>query len=185
MVHMSNLDGSLVFLNEPPMGKLEEVVRSIEAQVGDEGWDSAPKLFALVDTVELLRQEPELAKELGPAEPGSITAVDQGELPDGDIGETLASILWPESVLGCALQMVRIVLPPEVENEIPTGGDAVAWAAAHPKHDEVRIVVGALRDGNQHAVLRIRRHPDELLSAPDLVPDLAEALSGTLLPDEP
>jgi hypothetical protein len=105
-------------------------------------------------------------------------------LPDEDIGALLPGIVWPETVAGCALSMVRITLPPEVEDQIPEEGDAVAWAAAHPLHEELKIVVGVLRDGTRHAVLRIRRHEDELLSAEDLVPDLAEALAQTLLPDE-
>jgi len=163
------------------MTALEETVKSIEQQTG---WDGPPQLFALVETAELLRVQPELADELGLSADGGLTAVDQGELPDEDIGALLPGIVWPETVAGCALSMVRITLPPEVEDQIPEEGDAVAWAAAHPLHEELKIVVGVLRDGTRHAVLRIRRHEDELLSAEDLVPDLAEALAQTLLPDE-
>ncbi len=163
------------------MNALEETVKSIEQQTG---WDGAPQLFALVETGELLRVQPELADELGLRDDGGLTAVDQGELPDDDIGALLPGIVWPDEVAGCALAMVRITLPPEVEEQIPDEGDAVAWAVAHPLHDELKIVVGVLRDGTRHAVLRIRRHEEELLSAEDLVPDLAEALSQTLLPDE-
>jgi hypothetical protein len=163
------------------MTALEETVKSIEQQTG---WDGPPQLFALVETAELLRVQPELADELGLSADGGLTAVDQGELPDEDIGALLPGIVWPETVAGCALSMVRITLPPEVEDQIPEEGDAVAWAAAHPLHEELKIVVGVLRDGSRHAVLRIRRHEDELLSAEDLVPDLAEALAQTLLPDE-
>lgn len=163
------------------MTALEETVKSIEQQTG---WDGPPRLFALVETSELLKVQPELADELGLAAGDGLTAVDQGELPDEDIGALLPGIVWPESVAGCALAMVRITLPPEVEDQIPDEGDAVAWAAAHPLHEELKIVVGVVRDGTRHAVLRIRRHEDELLSAEDLVPDLAEALAQTLLPDE-
>ena len=163
------------------MTALEETVKSIEQQTG---WDGPPQLFALVKTAELLKVQPELADQLGFEDGDGFTAVDQGELPDEDIGALLSGIVWPESVTGCALAMVRITLPPEVEEQIPDGEDAVAWAVAHPRHEELKIVVGVLRDGTRHAVLRIRRHEDELLSAEDLVPDLAEALAQTLLPDE-
>ncbi len=163
------------------MTALEETVKSIEQQTG---WDGPPRLFALVETSELLKAQPELADELGLQGDAGLAAVDQGELPDEDIGALLPGIVWPDSVAGCALGMVRITLPPEVEDQIPDEGDAVAWAAAHPLHEELKIVVGVLRDGSRHAVLRIRRHEDELLSAEDLVPDLAEALAHTLLPDE-
>jgi hypothetical protein len=160
---------------------LEEAVKSIEQQTR---WDGPPQLFALVETAELLRVQPELGEQLGLRKEDVLTAVDQGELPDEDLGALLPGIVWPESVAGCALAMVRITLPPEVEDQIPEDGDAVAWAAAHPLHEELKIVVGVLRDGSRHAVLRIRKHEDELLSAEDLVPDLAGALAQTLLPDE-
>ncbi|GAA3198750.1 PPA1309 family protein [Actinocorallia longicatena] len=163
------------------MTHLEEAVKSIEQQVG---WDTQPQMFALVETAELLRVQPDLASTLGLDESDTLTAVDQGELPEGDIGAMLSGIVWPETVQGCALAMVRVTLPPEVEDQIPEDGDAVAWATAHPLHEELKIVVGVLRDGQRHAVLRIRRHEDELLSAEDLVPDLTDALSQTLLPDD-
>lgn len=163
------------------MTALEETVKSIEQQTG---WDGPPQLFALVETAELLKVQPELADRLD-LEPGEgLTAVDQGELPDEDIGALLPGIVWPEAVAGCALAMVRITLPPEVEEQIPEEGDVIAWATAHPLHEELKIVVGVLRDGSRHAVLRIRRHEEDLLSAEDLVPDLTEALAQTLLPDE-
>ncbi|GAB3664261.1 PPA1309 family protein [Actinocorallia lasiicapitis] len=163
------------------MNHLEEAVKSIEQQVG---WDSTPQLFALVETKELLRLQPDLAATLGLSDTDVLTAVDQGELPEGDLSETLSGIVWPDSVHGCALAMVRVTLPPEVEDQIPEDGDAVAWAAAHPLHEELKIVVGVVRDGGRHAVIRIRRHENELLSADDLVPDLTDALAQTLVPDE-
>lgn len=162
------------------MTHLEEAVKSIEHQTG---WDSAPRLYALVETAELLRVQPELADELGLDVKDEFTAVDQDELPEGDIAGVLHGIVWPESVSGCAIAMVRVTLPPEVEDQIPSDGDAIAWAIAHPLHEELKIVVGVLRDGTRHAVLRIRRHEDELLSASDLVPDLTELLAQTLVPD--
>ncbi|GAB2810734.1 PPA1309 family protein [Actinocorallia aurea] len=163
------------------MTPLEETVRSIEAQTG---WDGPPRLFALVETGELLRAQPELAEQLGLSPDDALTAVDQGDLEDGDIGALLPGIVWPPNVAGVALAMVRVTLPPEVEEEIPADGDAVEWAMRHPRHEELRIVAGALRDGARHAVLRIRSHEEELLSAEDLVPDVTDALAQTLLPDE-
>ncbi|MCD0448106.1 hypothetical protein LO762_02670 [Actinocorallia sp. API 0066] len=162
------------------MSPLEETVRSIEAQTG---WDGPPRLFALVETGELLRVQPELAAQLGLSADDALTAVDQGDLDDGDVGALLPGIVWPPTVTGAALAMVRVTLPPEVEEEIPEDGDAVAWALAHPRHEELKIVVGVLRDGDRHAVLRIRNHEEDLLSAADLVPDVTDALAQTLLPD--
>jgi hypothetical protein len=78
------------------------------------------------------------------------------------------------------------VLPPEAEEEMPDD-DVEAWVAEHPQREDVRVVVGVLRDGSRYSALRLRKHddPDEVLSAPDLVPALADALAATLEPDLP
>ena len=44
---------------------LLSVVTEVEAHVAEAGWDQPPQLFALVDTEELLRAEPQLATTLG------------------------------------------------------------------------------------------------------------------------
>jgi hypothetical protein len=150
------------------------------------GWDTPPRLYALVETAELRRQEPDLADQLGiPTDTDSIAALEQppptgsGEVP---IEELLGTIAWPAQVDGCALVLERIVLPSDVEEDRPAE-DVEAWAAEHPRREEVRVIVGVLRDGSRHSVLRLRRHDaeGEVLSGPDLVPALADALAATLL----
>ena len=45
------------------------------------------------------------------------------------------------------------------------------------------MLVGVLRDGSRHATLRVRSNDgseDDVVSGPDLVPLLAEALAATL-----
>ena len=51
-----------------------------------------PQLFALVDTEELLRAEPQLARTMGlvAARPGSLTPIAQEELAPGPLDEALA-----------------------------------------------------------------------------------------------
>ncbi|WP_067807886.1 PPA1309 family protein [Actinomadura formosensis] len=172
------------------MSLLEEVVLDLERHSAQEGWDSAPRLYALVRSTELRRTEPELADQLGLA-PGADTlaALEQPALPEEDaVEDALASIAWPGAVEGCAIVMERVVLPPEAEADIPEDeAEAAAYAASHPKREDVRMVVGVLRDGARHSALRLRRHDsdDEVLAGPDLVPALAEALAATLEPDEP
>ena len=162
----------------------------LERHSAREGWDSAPRLYALVRSAELRRTEPGLADQLG-LDPGADTlaALEQPPLPDKDaLEDALASIAWPDAVEGCAIIMERVVLPPEVEDEIPEDEvEAAAFAASHPKREDVRMVVGVLRDGARHSALRLRRHDndDEVLTGPDLVPALAEALAATFEPDEP
>lgn len=169
---------------------LEEVVLDLERHAVETGWDAPPRLYALVESAELRRQEPELAERLQLAEGvDTIAALEQGELPDaGSIEETLARIAWPDAVAGCALVIERVVLPPGAEEEMPEDeSEAMRWAAEHPQREDVRMVVGVLRDGERHSALRLRRHDadDEVLSGPDLVPALADALAATLEPDVP
>jgi hypothetical protein len=169
---------------------LEEVVLDLERHSAQEGWDSAPRLYALVRSTELRRAEPDLADQLGlPPDTDTLAALEQPPLPDRDaVEDALASIAWPDAVEGCAIIMERVVLPPEAEDEIPDDeAEAAAFAASHPKREDVRMVVGVLRDGARHSALRLRRHDsdDEVLAGPDLVPALAEALAATFEPDEP
>jgi len=165
---------------------LARLVLDLEEQVANAGWDQPPQLFALVETAELLRREPQLAGQLGiaAAEPGALTPVDQGELPaHRSLDELLANISWPAEVLGTAIAVERLMVPPAAESAMPQDeGEALAWLAAHPERQEVRLVVGVLRDGTRESALRMRAHDDSrsVLSGPDLVPGLADALSATL-----
>jgi hypothetical protein len=167
---------------------LEEVVLDLERHSAEVGWDAPPRLYALVETALLHSQEPELAEQLGiPASIDSIAALEQPPLPgEGAVENVLATIAWPDGVSGCALVLERIVLPPEVEEEMPAE-DVDDWVAAHPKREDVRVIVGVLRDGTRYSALRLRKHDedDEVLSGPDLVPALADALAATLEPDGP
>lgn len=167
----------------PLENRLEDVVVDLERHSATAGWDAPPRLYALVDTAELRRDQPDLAAELGiPAGVDSIAALEQPPLEgDASIEELLGTIAWPPQVDGCALVMERIVLPPEAEAEIPDE-DVDGWATGHPRREDVRVVVGVLKDGSRHSVLRLRKHDDdgEVLSGPDLVPALADALLATL-----
>jgi hypothetical protein len=167
---------------------LEEVVLDLERHSAEVGWDAPPRLYALVETAELRVQEPELADQLDlPADVETIAALEQPPLPDGSsIEDVLASIAWPDGVTGCALVVERIVLPPDAEWEMPeTDAEVASYAAGHPAREDVRVVVGVLRDGTRHSALRSRNHDtdEEVLSGPDLVPALANALAATLEPD--
>ncbi|WP_199485181.1 PPA1309 family protein [Actinomadura craniellae] len=170
------------------MNLLEEVVLDLERHSATAGWDTPPRLYALVASAELRRADPELAGQLGlDPEADTFAALEQGELPEADgLDEALARIVWPEAVSGCALVVERVVLPPEAEADIPENeAEAAAWVAEHPLREDVRMVVGVLRDGDRHSALRMRRHDadDEVLSGPDLVPALADALIATFEPD--
>ena len=172
------------------MTHLEEVVRDLERHSAEVGWDVPPRLYALVETAELRAHEPQLAEQLGlSADLDTIAALEQPPLPaEKAIEDVLATIAWPDGVAGCALVLERITLPPAAEEELAEaepGADPAALAAEHPERHDVRMVVGVLRDGSRHSALRWREHDadDKVLSGPDLVPALADALAATLEPD--
>ena len=140
---------------------LARAVAEIERHVAGDGWDQAPRLFALAPTADLLSREPALVDRLrgGGQEPSAeqLTPIEQ-ELPNQHLED-----------------------PPAAENGMPAApGEAAAWAARHPDRADVRIVVAVLRDGARWSVLRVRGHDDsDLLRETDLAPDLADALAAT------
>jgi hypothetical protein len=166
--------------------QLTRAVLEIERYVADDGWDQAPRLFALVETAELLRREPQLAASLDVTEhePGHLTPIEQEELPEfASLEELLGGIAWPPEVLGAALVVERLMLPPGAEAQLPREEqEALAWLAEHPDRQEVRMAVGVLRDGSRECVLRLAGRDDDtsVLSGPDLVPGLTTALAATL-----
>ena len=167
---------------------LRRAVAEVDRHLADSGWDQPTRVYALVRTADLVASEPALAQSLGlaaTADADALTPVEQESLPVGtQLDEWLGSIGWPSEVAGCAIAQEVLTLPPSVEADVPTGDDAVAWAATHPLRREVRMVVGVLRDGSRTATLRVRTtntEPDDVVSGVDLVPLLADALAATLL----
>ncbi|MDP9239119.1 MAG: PPA1309 family protein [Actinomycetota bacterium] len=173
-----------------PPSALETTIVEIERHVAQSGWDRPPVLFALVDTAELVSQEPALAETWGLSEaaavPGALTPIEQEPLEEGPLDEVLAGITWPAEVLGCAIVQEVLVLPPSAEAERPSEENAADWAAGHPDRREVRMGVAVLRDGSRASALRVRAEGadptalDDVLVGPDLAPNLADALMDTL-----
>jgi len=173
---------------------LAAALLEIDRHLEEGGWDQPPRLYALVRTAELVREEPALAKTLGLPDPADVvdgeqlTPVEQETPQSGQpLDEWLSGIGWPAEVLGCALAHEVLALPPSAEADIPAGADAdpIAWAAAHPKRREVRMLVGVLRDGARASMLRVRAtsadEPDDVVSGDDLAPRMADALAATLV----
>jgi hypothetical protein len=158
---------------------LPSIAREVEHFVAAAGWDQPPQLFALVATTELLDMQPELAGQLDPA--AALTPIAQDELPQGDLGAALAGIMWPETVQGCALVQEIVVLPPEAEAGMEAEQDEERLrqlAAEHPDRQEARLVAAVLRAGGEACVMRLRDHED-LVTGPDLAPNLTAALRAT------
>ncbi|GAA3773453.1 PPA1309 family protein [Streptomyces phyllanthi] len=167
---------------------LTRAVLEIDEYASGLGWDQPARLFALVDTARLRAQEPSLAAQLGlEDESGTagLTPIEQDEIPTGKpLDEFLGTIAWPDAVVGCALTVERLMLPPSAEESVPQGlseKKLAAWVAEHPDRQEVRMTVAVLRDGARESALRLREKdsPTEVLTGSDLVPGLAEALVAT------
>jgi hypothetical protein len=166
-------------------------VRELEQHVAGGGWDGPVRLFALVRTAGALDRDHALADRLPPdvvraarADPEHLTLVEQEGLPPASsLEELLGGLAWPPTVDGAALVTERIVLPPEVEAQMPADPDeAVEWLGAHPARREVRLAAAVLRDGTGACAVRARDHDrdSDVAVGPDLVPGLLEALAGTL-----
>jgi len=163
----------------------------IERHVASQGWDQPTLLFALVPTEHVRTAQPGLAAQLGVLDGGpALTTFEQPAPPDDEeLDVFLARIEWPPEIVGAALVVERIVLPPEAEAAVADRPDAATVAREHPKAQDMRIVVAVTKDGQQMSVLRLRGAPgadgtpddseDAVLTGHDLVPGLAEALIAT------
>jgi hypothetical protein len=165
---------------------LRAAVREVEAHAAASGWDQPAQLYALVPTAELIEAEPALAAQLGLDEAddaGSLTPIQQEVPLDRALEEVLLGISWPPTVVGCAVVVERLVLPPAAESALPEDAqEALDAAAAHPDRQEVRMAVAVTRDGRSHCALRLRTYEGEadVLDGPDLVPTLVALLFETL-----
>ena len=173
---------------------LTRAVLEIDDYASGLGWDQPARLFALVDTARLRVQEPGLAAQLGLDEDSgeataSFTPIEQDELPaDTPLDEFLATIAWPDTVIGCAMTVERLMLPPSAESSVPQALDEAelaTWVAEHPDRQEVRMTVAVLRDGARESPLRLREKDSatEVLTGAGLVPGLADALAATFATD--
>lgn len=165
---------------------LASAVLEIETHAAESGWDRQSRLFALVDTRQLIEREPALASVLGLDESsaeGSFTPIEQEVGGDQPFESVLESVMWPPDVIGCAAVVERLVLPPSADGHVPEDADAAqAFAADHPDRQEVRIVAGATRAGATYCALRLRAHDDaqSVVGGAELVPGLLELLRATL-----
>lgn len=171
---------------------LAAAVLEIESHIADGGWDQPARLYALVDTAQLVDREPALAAAMGldsSSSMGSLTPVEQDQLAaDRPLESVLESIVWPPDVAGCAAVVERLVLPPDADNQIPEDRvSAEEFAREHPDRQEVRIVAGATRAGSTYCALRLRAHDDDqsVVGGAELVPGLLALLGATLEEESP
>ncbi len=179
-------DGRVTNQSQPVTDPLSIAALDTERHVAAAGWDQNPRLFALVPTADLVEREPHLRVQLRGADltEGALSAVEQEDLPRTSSLETLLGRLsWPEAVVGVALAVERIVVPPEAERDLPEQPEAAVDAlASHPQRRDVRLLVAVLRDGQSRCLLRQRAHDrdDHVAMGDDIAPGLVHALKATL-----
>lgn len=154
-----------------------------ERHIARSGWDQPVRLFAIARNADLIEREPALAEQLGAAEPQAYSSIEQeGLLPARSIDELLGRIAWPEEVDGAVVSVERVVVPPEAERDLPDDPDAATEAlSAHPDRQDVRLVVGVLREGETVSLLRQRAHDtdDKVAIGHEIAPGLVAALRAT------
>ena len=177
--------GAVTDTPKPVTDPLTLAALDTERHVARSGWDQPVRLFALVPTADLIAQEPQLADGLAThdAIEGALSAVEQEELPEADgIEDLLARIAWPDQVVGCAIAVERIVVPPEAERDLPQDDGAALQAVAdHPDRADVRLLVAVTREGAARCLLRQRDHDsdDRVALGDDIAPGLVHALRAT------
>lgn len=188
-----------------PASALYRCIREVAEFADAEGWDRPPQMFALVPTADLVAAEPALQDQLDDG--AELTPIAQEPLPGDVTGELaldefLATTSWPEAVRGCVLVQQIVVLPPDAEQTLD---DAIAplladrdaadragrdAAITHPGRRDARLYAGVLREGVSLCLLQVRPDEDDeedpfgtdldLRTAPNLAPNLIEALAHTL-----
>jgi hypothetical protein len=173
----------------PVTDPLSIVALETERHVASGGWDQPVRLFALVETSHILEHEPGSLGDLQPHDvaPGALTAIEQEDLPAaGHLESMLAQVMWPDTVMGAAIAVERIVVPPTAERNLPRNADdAIATLASHPDRKDVRLLVAVLRDGSARCLLRQREHDrdDRVAQGEDIAPGLVQGLLATFVPE--
>ena len=161
------------------MSALKETVLEIERECAKAGWTRGIVLYALVPTADVIESAPEMAEALADRPPTSLTAIEQEDVElTGTIEDFLGTISWSAEVFGAALVLERLIVNEEPPGELSEEALAV-WVIEHGQ--EVRMVVGVLRDGSQECAMRMRAYDDEnaIMAGRELLPGMAEALALT------
>jgi hypothetical protein len=161
------------------MDALKSAVLHAEAYVARQGWGKPPRLFSLAKKSSLVSEDAELASELEGAGPDALIPVLQDDLPPGEPLAVLATIRWPEEVVGCVLVTEIVRLPPEAEKDLPPDpADAEEWAGRRSDAEAARLAVGVTRTGAHLCGLRLKGE-DDIVVGTDLADDIVMALLET------
>lgn len=165
--------------SSPEIDSLVLAMLEAESHMDRKGWGKPPQLYALTGKTLPITADHELHAETRDPRPDAMILVEQDPLPDGDLIEVLASIQWPEDVVGCVLVAELTALPPRSEEDAPINPAAAEqWASTHPDGRPVRLAVGVCRNGAHTCGFRIKGE-DNVQVGMERADDLVTALLRT------
>lgn len=150
----------------PDTDSLVLAMLEAESHAETKGWGKPPQLYALTAQAQNGRS-------------AALTPMEREPLPGGNLIEGLASIHWPEDVVGCVLVAELSALPLRGEETAFVDPAAAGqWASANPDGRPARLAVGVRRNGQHVYGLRIKGE-DDVQVRTDLAEDLVTALRST------
>jgi hypothetical protein len=150
----------------PDIDSLVLAMLEAESQSETKGWGKPPQLYVLTAERQNGRSQ-------------ALIPVEREPLPDGNLIEALASIHWPEDVVGCVLVTELAALPlSDLKDAFVDPVAAGQWASTHPDGRPARLAIGVRRNGEHTYGLRIKGEDDVQVRA-DLAEDLVTALRRT------
>jgi len=165
--------------SSPEIDSLVLAMLEAESHMDRKGWGKPPHLYALTEKTLPITADHEVDAEIRDARPDAMILVEQEPLPDRDLVEVLASIHWPEDVVGCVLVAELTALPPRSKEDPPiVPAAAEQWASTHPDGRPARLAVGVCRSGARTCGFRIKGE-DNVQVGIERADDLVTALLGT------
>ena len=169
---------------------LASAMLQAEALVARDGWGQRPQLFSLAtkSSLEAGAFEPadgldpadrlELAAGLEDAEPDALIPMLMENVPLDEPFDFLATVRWPEKIVGCVLVTESVSLP-RADEDVPDDPDAAEqWARDRSGNGASRLAVGVTRTGGYVCGVRLPGD-DHVQIRADLADDIVAALLET------
>jgi hypothetical protein len=155
------------------INKLTLAMLEAESHVDSKGWGTPPYLFALTERM----PAGPAGHEFSAGTPDALILVPH-ELPGGDLAAALASIPWPEDVVGCVLVTELTDLPARKDGAPVDQVAARQWASARPDGGPARLAVSVGRNGEHVCGFRVKGEHD-VQTRTDIGDDIVTVLRGT------
>jgi len=149
---------------------LADTVRELDQHVAAAGWDQSARLFAIVPTLDLATDHPELVSG---ENSGQFMFVEQdAPLDNENVIASLEQISWPAEITGAALAIERLISM-QPDDEVDFNSES--------QTKELRLIALVMRDGTNMNAIRQRSFDEDpdVAIASDLVPALNKALLQT------